>query len=53
MFAFVLSWWMLGRCCPPAVMETRPAVQAELTFIPFNPPVATYIRLGKVPYRVN
>jgi hypothetical protein len=42
----------LGRCMQPSVMETRPAVCAAQTLIPFDPS-ATYIRIGKAPYRIN
>jgi len=43
----------LGRCMPPAVFETRTRMVAEQAYVPLNPPVATHMRFGGVPYRIN
>ncbi len=43
----------VGRCMSPAVFETRTRMVAEQTYVPLNPPLATYMRIGGVPYRIN
>jgi len=43
----------IGRCMQPAVFETRTCMVAEQTYVPLNPPVATHMRIGGVPYRIN
>ena len=49
----IIMHQQIARCMSPAVFETRTRMVAEQTYVPLNPPVATHMRIGGVPYRIN